>query len=128
MSRTFRLDATQFKAMQQEVQTRLVERFSTGSDEVLPEYIMVMVQNQKPQPDVAKDLEAFLGKENATAFSVWLWTRLALLVSGRGVFGRRTLPCAAGRSAPATIPATHSLPARPPACPSGRASGCCRAI
>ena len=32
---------------------------------------MVMVCHQKPRPVIAKDLEAFLGKDPAESFTVW---------------------------------------------------------
>eukprot|EP01087_Luapelamoeba_hula_P013045 TRINITY_DN3703_c0_g1_i2.p1 TRINITY_DN3703_c0_g1~~TRINITY_DN3703_c0_g1_i2.p1 ORF type:complete len:408 (+),score=22.53 TRINITY_DN3703_c0_g1_i2:62-1285(+) len=58
------------------VKTRLIET-SEYNDDVLPEYIVVMVGNRKSCAHLCEDLEAFLGKEGATAFSLWLWDTLS---------------------------------------------------
>jgi len=51
---------------------------SALSDDVLPEYILVMVQNKKGKHQVAQDLEAFLGKD-ARIFAEWLWDFLSAM-------------------------------------------------
>ena len=80
-SRIFRLVLADFGRMQTAVRERLRERGSGASDEVLPEYVMVMVQNQKTQAQVASELKAFLGSE-ASPFTEWLWSRLIATADG----------------------------------------------
>lgn len=43
---------------------------------------MVMVVNQKTKSQVAADLEAFLGAEQAYTFTAWLWDTLHSVTSG----------------------------------------------
>jgi hypothetical protein len=45
-------------------------------EDVLPEYVMVMIANQKTKDQVRADLEAFLGDQSA-AFTAWLWDMLS---------------------------------------------------
>ena len=80
-SRIFKLSPADFGRMQTAVRERLRERGSSASDEVLPEYVMVMVQNQKTQAQVASELKAFLGSE-ASPFTEWLWSRLIATADG----------------------------------------------
>ncbi len=37
----------------------------------IQEYVMVLIQNKKTRPQVAEDLDAFLGSALATDFSKW---------------------------------------------------------
>lgn len=41
------------------------------------EYVLVMIQNKKTKPQIATDLEAFLGKQ-AKAFADWYKFRVSL--------------------------------------------------
>jgi len=43
-----------------------------SKDEVLPEYVMVMIDNKKTREQVTTDLGSFLG-QNAAFFTHWLW-------------------------------------------------------
>ena len=58
------------------VRDKLVS-FGHQDDEVLPEYIAVMVGNGKTQPEVAKELEAFMGTDGAGSFSAWLFAQVS---------------------------------------------------
>ena len=42
------------------------------ADDVLPEYVLVMLRNGKTQQQVSQELEAFIEGE-ATPFAAWLW-------------------------------------------------------
>eukprot|EP01132_Coremiostelium_polycephalum_P005256 gene5256-6542_t len=44
-----------------------------GCDNILSEYIIVMVRNNKTKKDVITDLSDFLGSDKATSFAGWLW-------------------------------------------------------
>lgn len=43
---------------------------------------MVMVANHKSKSQVAADLEAFLGPDQAYTFTTWLWDALHAMSSG----------------------------------------------
>ena len=70
-----RLGSSQLAEMQQLVKEKLREASTGPGDEVLPEYIMVMIQNDKGRKQMAHDLDAFLGS-GAPAFTEWLWEKL----------------------------------------------------
>ena len=62
------------------VQRAVRERIG-GEDDVLPEYVMVMVQNGKTERDVARELEAFMGA-SSSEFAEWLWDKMAEATTG----------------------------------------------
>ena len=57
-------------------QAKLEEYLPTATDSVLCDYVLVMVGNKKTSRQVALDLEAFLGPEEAEQFVAWLWDLL----------------------------------------------------
>ena len=79
------MEVDSIKRLHKLVKSKLAERLG-GGDEVLPEYVMVMVQNGKPKSQMRSDLEAFLGRD-ARSFVDWLWGVLKEdpAESGRGV-------------------------------------------
>ncbi|KAF6143871.1 hypothetical protein GIB67_009852 [Kingdonia uniflora] len=65
-------------ALKSIISTKLDELLGEYSDDVLAEYIVVMVCNGKHQNDAKIDLEDFLG-ENTGHFVSWLWDHLHTL-------------------------------------------------
>jgi hypothetical protein len=59
------------RELQQVISVKLTEIIG-HSDNVLPEYIMVMISNFRNRDQVAQELEAFLGSK-ADLFTRWLW-------------------------------------------------------
>jgi len=59
-----------------------LKALSSFCDDVLPEYILVMIQNKKNRMQVQSDLEAFLGPDSSRTFSIWLWEILLQFVNG----------------------------------------------
>ncbi|KAK8953780.1 hypothetical protein KSP39_PZI002510 [Platanthera zijinensis] len=57
------------------VSKKLLDFLGNYSDEVLAEYIVVLVCNGKHQTQARDDLQAFLGEESGT-FVTWLWNYL----------------------------------------------------
>jgi len=72
---TLELDQGAKRQLQGIIKEKL-SKISSYTDDVLPEYVLVMVGNGKTEGQVAEDLEAFLGKDNAKDFSRWLWETL----------------------------------------------------
>eukprot|EP01103_Thecamoeba_quadrilineata_P011696 TRINITY_DN2840_c0_g1_i1.p1 TRINITY_DN2840_c0_g1~~TRINITY_DN2840_c0_g1_i1.p1 ORF type:complete len:373 (-),score=65.55 TRINITY_DN2840_c0_g1_i1:131-1249(-) len=68
--------------LRHEIQGLIKEKLSliTSSkdkdDNVLSEYVIVMVANQKTKQQVADSLEAFLGQSLSAEFTQWLWNTL----------------------------------------------------
>lgn len=76
------------------------ERLATTGqdDDVLPEYVMVMLQNGKSQPQLSSELEAFMGC-GSSDFANWVQrARAAPRLHARATMPRRTThtshPCA----------------------------------
>ncbi|EFJ28903.1 hypothetical protein SELMODRAFT_410730 [Selaginella moellendorffii] len=76
-SRTFPLDVSSAGAdlLRGTVQTKLSEFMGSYTDEVLAEYVVVLVGHGKQQKQATADLEAFLGVQSE-AFVSWLWEHL----------------------------------------------------
>jgi hypothetical protein len=91
------LDAASAKRVMAAVKERLGQ--SNMDDDVLPEYVIVMLQNGKAQPQVASELEAFMGRD-AVDFAAWV---------------RARLPSPPSRLSPVCPSASHLLLARHPA-------------
>ncbi|KAL1511058.1 hypothetical protein AB1Y20_005882 [Prymnesium parvum] len=68
------MDSAAVQRLQHLVKEKLAEKMG-HSDDVLPEYVMVMVQNGKPKSQMRADLEAFLGSKSRV-FVDWLWDLL----------------------------------------------------
>ncbi|KAL6043816.1 putative 2-ketogluconate transporter [Balamuthia mandrillaris] len=66
------LQPAQHREIRELVKKRLAE-VSDHTDGVLSEYVMVMVGNGRQQNQVAQELDAFLGAQQANAFATWLW-------------------------------------------------------
>eukprot|EP00850_Spirogloea_muscicola_P022676 SM000306S11749 [mRNA] locus=s306:38869:43893:- [translate_table: standard] len=77
-SRTFPLDVRSGGAtrLRQTVRAKLAELLGSNTDEVLAEYVVVLVGHGKQQAQAAADLEAFLG-EKTKKFVSWLWEHLS---------------------------------------------------
>eukprot|EP00850_Spirogloea_muscicola_P010531 SM000062S19917 [mRNA] locus=s62:289472:294454:- [translate_table: standard] len=77
-SRTFPLDVRSGGAtrLRQTVRAKLAELLGSHTDEVLAEYVVVLVGHGKQQAQAAADLEAFLG-EKTKKFVSWLWEHLS---------------------------------------------------
>jgi hypothetical protein len=54
-----------------------------GDDEVLPEYVLVMVENGKTESQISVELDAFLGGE-AQSFAAWLWDEISAATADAG--------------------------------------------
>jgi len=76
-----KLDASQKVKLHAVIASHL-SKISAYTDDVLPEYVMVLVQNKKTLAQVSTDLNAFLGKD-AASFSEWLWDLLDEFVKGK---------------------------------------------
>lgn len=72
---TIEIDKTTKSQLQAVLKDKL-SKISSYTDDVLPEYVLVMVGNGKTEAQVSEDLEAFLGKDNAKEFARWLWETL----------------------------------------------------
>ena len=65
-------NTAQGQALQKVVQTQLKEYLGTDyADDVLPLYIVVMLAHGNDQSQVAENLDAFLGAEDAGKFATW---------------------------------------------------------
>lgn len=75
--RTFALDMGSDGAasLQKAILMKLSEFMGDYTDEVLAQYILVLVAHGKQQAQAVKDLEAFLG-DRSEAFVAWLWDYL----------------------------------------------------
>jgi hypothetical protein len=73
----FTLDVSSEEAaeLRAAVKTKLSELIGNDTDDVLVEYVVVLVSHGKQQSQAIVDLEAFLGDES-TAFVTWLWDHL----------------------------------------------------
>jgi Ni,Fe-hydrogenase III component G len=73
----FTLDVSSQEAaeLRAAVKTKLSELIGNDTDDVLVEYVVVLVSHGKQQSQAIVDLEAFLGDES-TAFVTWLWDHL----------------------------------------------------
>jgi len=58
------------------IQAKLEFYLPNATDSVLCDYVMVMVGNQKTSEQIAQDLDAFLGPDEAKEFVTWLWELL----------------------------------------------------
>lgn len=76
-SRTFSLDVSSPGAasLRHAVMLKLSEFMGNYTDDVLAEYVVVLVGHGKQRAQAVKDLEAFLG-ERSEAFVIWLWDHL----------------------------------------------------
>eukprot|EP00698_Gefionella_okellyi_P001901 TRINITY_DN11754_c0_g1_i1.p1 TRINITY_DN11754_c0_g1~~TRINITY_DN11754_c0_g1_i1.p1 ORF type:complete len:470 (+),score=48.79 TRINITY_DN11754_c0_g1_i1:72-1481(+) len=80
------------KEFQRIIQNKLGEILgSSGVDDVLPEYVMVMICNKKSKDQVGKELGAFLG-DRSSAFVDWLWTILKSSSFNAGVSAAFAVP------------------------------------
>ena len=69
-----KLDQAQHKRLLSTIKEKL--KASGGDDDVLPEYMLVMLQNGKTKEQVAAELVAFLGHQS-NSFADWLWQTCA---------------------------------------------------
>ncbi|KAJ8641068.1 hypothetical protein MRB53_017762 [Persea americana] len=76
--RSFKMDRKSPEAskLKDSIARKLFDFLGNYSDDVLAEYIAVLVCNGKHQNQAREDLEAFLGDESR-AFVAWLWSHLA---------------------------------------------------
>ncbi|XP_009395878.2 multiple RNA-binding domain-containing protein 1 isoform X2 [Musa acuminata AAA Group] len=76
--RSFKMDrrSPEASALRDAVSRKLLEFLGSYSDDVLTEYIIVLVCNGKHQNQARDDLEAFLGNESEK-FVAWLWDYLS---------------------------------------------------
>ncbi|CAL9755435.1 unnamed protein product [Musa acuminata subsp. burmannicoides] len=76
--RSFKMDrrSPEASALRDAVSGKLLEFLGSYSDDVLTEYIIVLVCNGKHQNQARDDLEAFLGNESEK-FVAWLWDYLS---------------------------------------------------
>mmetsp|Transcript_41456 Transcript_41456/g.69117 ORF Transcript_41456/g.69117 Transcript_41456/m.69117 type:complete len:215 (+) Transcript_41456:83-727(+) len=72
-----KLDPKATKFVQDLVKKKLGEQMSSYADDVLPEYVVVMIANNKTGTQVCKDLDTFLGNDLALDFTRWLWQELS---------------------------------------------------
>ncbi|XP_042429868.1 uncharacterized protein LOC122016580 isoform X2 [Zingiber officinale] len=77
--RSFRMDrrSPEAAALRDAVSRKLLDFLGAYSDDVLTEYIIVLVCNGKHQNQARDELEAFLGNESEN-FVTWLWNYLSL--------------------------------------------------
>eukprot|EP00250_Pteridium_aquilinum_P007345 c17088_g1_i1 orf=145-2337(+) len=75
--RTFALDmgSDGASSLQKVILKKLTEFMGDYTDDVLAQYILVLVAHGKQQAQAAKDLEAFLG-DQSESFVAWLWDYL----------------------------------------------------
>ncbi|XP_058068579.1 uncharacterized protein LOC131217651 isoform X2 [Magnolia sinica] len=80
--RSFKMDrkSPQASKLKSSVSEKLFEFLGNYSDDVLAEYIVVLVCNGKHQYQARVDLEAFLGDESGN-FVAWLWSHLSETVN-----------------------------------------------
>ena len=65
-------NTAQGQALQKRVQSQLKEYLGTDyADDVLPLYIVVMLAHGNDESQVAENLDAFLGAEDAGKFATW---------------------------------------------------------
>lgn len=50
-------------------------------DDVLPEYVVLLLANRHPKEKIMGDLEALLGAETASLFTTWLFEEVERLKS-----------------------------------------------
>ncbi|XP_020267639.1 uncharacterized protein LOC109843115 isoform X2 [Asparagus officinalis] len=76
--RSYRMDRKSAEAikLRDAVNRKLFDFLGNYTDDVLAEYIVVLVCNGKSQNQARNDLEAFLGEDSGT-FVTWLWNHLA---------------------------------------------------
>ncbi|KAG6545041.1 hypothetical protein Mapa_013735 [Marchantia paleacea] len=77
-SSTFQLNVSSLGAikLKDAVKTKLSEFMGSYTDDVLAEYVVVLVGHGKRQSQAIADLEAFLG-DQSKAFVSWLWEHLS---------------------------------------------------
>ncbi|XP_074570853.1 uncharacterized protein LOC141827489 isoform X2 [Curcuma longa] len=77
--RSFKMDrrSPEAAALRDAVSRKLLDFLGAYSDDVLTEYIIVLVCNGKHQNQARDELEAFLGNESEN-FVTWLWNYLSL--------------------------------------------------
>eukprot|EP00898_Chlorokybus_atmophyticus_P004821 jgi/Chlat1/533/Chrsp103S00012 len=64
------------EALRGPVRDRLTKDMGAYTDDVLVEYVLVMLSHGRSRSQMAQDLEAFLGAKPAESFSKWLWQHL----------------------------------------------------
>eukprot|EP01018_Ginkgo_biloba_P033105 Gb_00579 [translate_table: standard] len=76
--RTFSIDLSSEGAarLREAVKQKLSEFMGSYTDDVLAEYVAVLVCHGKHQDQAKKDLDAFLG-DHSSAFVAWLWDHIA---------------------------------------------------
>ncbi len=52
-----------------------------GKDDVLPEYVVLLLANRHPREKILSDLEGLLGDEVSLAFTNWLFLEVERLMS-----------------------------------------------
>ncbi|XP_042379516.1 uncharacterized protein LOC121972007 [Zingiber officinale] len=77
--RSFKMDRRSLEAtaLRDAVSRKLLDFLGAYSDDVLTEYIIILVCNGKHQNQARDELEAFLGNESEN-FVAWLWNYLSL--------------------------------------------------
>ncbi|XP_062109957.1 uncharacterized protein LOC133821822 [Humulus lupulus] len=75
MSFKIRRESPLISTLKSSISTMLLDFFAEFTDEILSEYITVMICNGKDQYQARDDLEAFLGDKSAE-FVSWLWDHL----------------------------------------------------
>ncbi|CAI5506702.1 unnamed protein product [Closterium sp. Naga37s-1] len=79
-------------ALRSVVRDKLADFSESFTDDVLAEYVVVLVAHGKPKTHAAEDLEAFLGDQTA-AFVDWLWVHLS---ANSGKYNAAAAPDTAG--------------------------------
>jgi len=92
-------------------QAKLEHYLPAATDSVLCDYVLVMVGNKKTSRQVALDLEAFLGPDEAEEFVTWLWELLSSVENGTLDLSGEAAPPAA---APAAEPKREERRSRSP--------------
>eukprot|EP00242_Pyramimonas_sp_CCMP2087_P010564 CAMPEP_0198220294 /NCGR_PEP_ID=MMETSP1445-20131203/78461_1 /TAXON_ID=36898 /ORGANISM="Pyramimonas sp., Strain CCMP2087" /LENGTH=134 /DNA_ID=CAMNT_0043898021 /DNA_START=374 /DNA_END=775 /DNA_ORIENTATION=+ len=64
------------QALKKAITDKLIEFLGEYTDDVLAEYILVMMAHGKTRDQTMDDLEAFLGPKNGRSFTDWLWENM----------------------------------------------------
>ncbi|OQR98026.1 hypothetical protein ACHHYP_09267 [Achlya hypogyna] len=70
-------DAAEKAAIEAKVVGKLTEVLGVEVEQVMAEYVVVMVYNQKSMDQIRIDLEDFMGADGAETFVAWLYTLLS---------------------------------------------------
>lgn len=75
-----KIDKEHEASIQAQIKTKLCT-YIPDCDDVLPEYIIVMVGNRKTRQQITNELETFMGYEIANEFTSWLDPDISVIIN-----------------------------------------------